>query len=62
MSQEAKSRESTEEQIKDAINVLQLLMEELTVNQDDAHILRSVNIVLKILQSALSSLQQTQAD
>lgn len=62
MSQEAKSRESTEEQIKDAINVLQLLMEELTINQDDTHILRSISIVLKILQSAISSLQQTQAD
>lgn len=62
MSQETELRESTVEQIKDAINILQLLVEELTINQDDTHILRSINIVLKILQAALSSLQQMAAD
>lgn len=62
MSQETKLRESTEEHIKDAVNVLQLLVEELTTNQDDTHILRSVSIVLKILQSALSNLQQIKGD
>lgn len=62
MSQETKLWESTEEHIKDAINVLQLLVEELTANQDDPHILRSISIVLKILQSALSNLQQVKAD
>ena len=48
--------ENAVEDIKDAINVLQLLREELTRNEDDSHIIRSVNITLKILQSALSNL------
>ncbi len=50
------------EEIKDSINVLQLLKEELTANQDDPHIIRSVGIVLKILQSALSNLQHMKED
>lgn len=54
--------EKTMEEIKDGINVLQLLREELTANQDDPHIIRSVGIALKILQSALSNLQQVKED
>lgn len=54
--------EKTMEEIKDGINVLQLLREELTANQDDDHIIRSVGIALKILQSALSNLQQVKED
>lgn len=54
--------EKTMEEIKDGINVLQLLREELTANQDDDHIIRSVGITLKILQSALSNLQHMKED
>ena len=50
--------ENMEEQIKDAINVLQLLMAELTATQEDPHIFRSVSIVEKMLQSILANLQQ----
>ena len=50
--------ESTEEQIEDAINILQLLMAELAANQDDAHIFRSVGIVEKMLQTALTNFRQ----
>ena len=50
--------ENSVEEVKDAINILQLLMEELTENQDDEHIIRSVGITEKILQRALSNLQQ----
>lgn len=49
--------ENAVEEIKDGINVLQLLREELTANQDDDHIIRSVGIVLKMFQFALSNLQ-----
>ena len=54
--------EKTMEEIKDGINVLQLLREELTANQDDPHIIRSVGIALKILQFALSNLQHMKED
>ncbi len=54
--------ENTVEELMDGINVLQLLREELAGNQDDPHIIRSVGIVLKILQSALSHLQQMKED
>jgi len=50
--------ENTVEELMDAINVLQLLREELAGNQDDPHIIRSVGIVLKMVQTALSHLQQ----
>lgn len=50
--------ESTREQIEDAINILQLLMAELAANQDDSHILRSVGIVEKMLQTALINFRQ----
>lgn len=56
--EQAELWKSTEEQLKDAINILQLLMTELTVNQDDPHIFRSVGIVEKMLRTVLSNLQQ----
>ena len=60
--EQAELWKSTEEQLKDAINILQLLMTELTVNQDDPHIFRSVGIVEKMLQTVLSNLQQIKID
>ena len=54
--------ENTAEEIMDAINVLQLLRGELEENQDDPHIIRTIGIVLKILQSALSKLQHMKED
>lgn len=50
------------EEVKDAINILQLLMVELTKNQDDGHIIRSVNVTEKMLQRVLSNLQQIKED
>lgn len=54
--QETMQWESTGEHIRDAINILQLLVEELTINRDDSHIIRSIGIALKILKSALSEI------
>lgn len=54
--QETKQCESTREHIRDAINILQLLVEELTINRDDSHIIRTIGIVLKILKAALSEI------
>ena len=54
--------ENTEEKLKDAINVLQLLMTELSANYDDQHILRSVGIAETMLQGILNNLQQLKAD
>ena len=45
--------EDTIEEIKDAVNILQLLVHELVINQDDPHIVRSVGVVLKILDTIL---------
>ena len=45
------------EQTKDAINLIQLLEVELSSNQEDPHILRTVTIVEKMLQEHLSTLQ-----
>ncbi len=50
--------EDTIEEIMDATNILQLLVQELVINQDDPHIIRSIGIVLKILDSALQHMQK----
>lgn len=50
--------EDTIEDIKDAVNILQLLAQELVINQDDPHILRSIGIALKILDSALQHMEK----
>lgn len=50
--------ETTTEQVKDAINILQLLSVEITTNEDDVHIQRSIGIIEKILQSAEKNLRQ----
>lgn len=50
--------ETLEEQTKDAINILQLLEVELSANEDDNHIIRTVSIVEKMLQEHLRTLQQ----
>ena len=49
--------ESITEQIKDSINITQLLSVELSENEDDTHILRSVQIIEKMLQAILENLQ-----
>lgn len=54
--------ENTEEELRNTINVLQLLMTELTANYDDPHILRSVGIAEGMLQTVLSSLLQLKND
>lgn len=54
--------ENTVEEIMDGINVLQLLMEELSENQDDGHIIRSVSVTEKMLKRALSNLQRMKED
>lgn len=59
---QAELLENTAEQIEDAINILQLLMADLTANQDDTHIIRSVGIVEKMLQTALSNLHQIKVE
>lgn len=51
-------KENIEEQIQDAINIIQLLTEELTATEEDAHIIRSVGIIGKILNVALENLKQ----
>lgn len=45
-------KENIEEQIRDAMNILQLLEVELSANEDDEHIIRTVSIVEKILKSS----------
>lgn len=54
--------ENTEEELRNAINVLQLLMTELSANYDDPHILRSVGIAEGMLQAALKNLQQIRTE
>ena len=54
--------ENTVEEVKDAINILQLLMAELADNQDDGHIIRSVSVTEKMLHRALSNLRQMKED
>lgn len=51
-------RKNIEEQIKDVINITQLLLVELAANDDDTHILRSVGIIEKMLQSTLKNVEQ----
>ena len=49
--------ENIEEQIRDAMNILQLLEVDLSANEDDEHIIRTVSIVEKILKSSLELLK-----
>ena len=41
----------------EAMNILQLLEVELSANEDDEHIIRTVSIVEKILKSSLELLK-----
>lgn len=50
-------KENLKEQIRDAMNILQLLEVELSANEDDEHIIRTVSIVEKILKSSLELLK-----
>ena len=50
-------KENIEEQIRDAMNILQLPEVELSANEDDEHIIRTVSIVEKILKSSLELLK-----
>ena len=50
-------KENIEEQIRDAMNILQLLEVELSANEDDEHIIRTVSILEKILKSSLELLK-----
>ena len=50
-------KENLEEQIRDAMNILQLLEVELSANEDDEHIIRTVSIAEKILKSSLELLK-----
>ena len=50
-------KENIEEQIRDAMNILQLLEVELSANEDDEHIIRTVSIVEKILKSSVELLK-----
>lgn len=50
-------KENIQEQIEDAINVIQLLTEELTATEEDSHIIRSVGIIGKILNAALENVK-----
>lgn len=50
-------KENLEEQTRDAMNILQLLEVELSANEDDEHIIRTVSIVEKILKSSLELLK-----
>lgn len=54
--------EETLEELKDVINILQLLSVELSVNEDDEHILRSISVVEKMLQSTVKNLQQKKSN
>lgn len=53
--------ENTEEELRNTINILQLLITELAVNCDDPHISRSVGIAERMLQTILNNLQQLKA-
>ena len=54
--------ENTEEELRNAINVLQLLMTEINANYDDPHILRSVGIAEGMLRTVLSNLVQIKTE
>ena len=56
------SLEAVEEQVKNAVTVLQLLMAELNANEDDPHIARGVGIAEGMLQVSLQNLQQMKKD
>lgn len=50
-------KESIMEEIEDAVNITHLLTEELRANEDDSHVIRSVGIIRKILETSLEDLK-----
>lgn len=50
-------KENLEEQIKDAINILQLLIVELSANEDDEHTIRAVSITIEKVDEIIAELQ-----
>lgn len=51
-------KESVQEQIEDALNIVHLLTEELSATEEDGHIIRSVGIIGKMLDAALGNLKR----
>ncbi|MCM1259053.1 MAG: hypothetical protein NC307_14550 [Roseburia sp.] len=56
MEQENRKWEDTVEHIRDAVNILQLLVQELETSQDDPHTIRSISIAIRMLQEALAGI------
>lgn len=55
-------KESIEEQLKDAVNVLHLLMSELETDEEDQYYLRSVGIVEKMIKTAIADVQNMEEE
>ena len=54
--------EAIVDKVKDTANITQLLLVELSANEDDIHIIRSIAIIEKMLQNILRMLQQFHSD
>ena len=55
-------KDSIEEQLKDAVNVLHLLMSELETDEEDQYYLRSVGIVEKMIKTAIEDVQNMEEE
>lgn len=54
--------DTIKEQIKDTKNITELLMVELSANEDDCHIIRSIWMIEKILDNTLENIEKLYAD
>ena len=60
--QQSELIDTIKEQVKDAENITELLLVELSANEDDCHIIRSIWMIEKILDNTLENIEKLYAD
>lgn len=55
--EERNSLESIREDMKDILNIVQLLIISLENNEEDEHVIRSVNVIQRLIKSVIDKME-----
>ena len=55
--EEKNSLESIREDMKDILNIVQLLIISLENNEEDEHVIRSVNVIQRLIKSVIDKME-----
>ncbi len=55
--EEKSSLESIREDMKDILNIVQLLIISLENNEEDEHVIRSVNVIQRLIKSVIDKME-----